>query len=289
MPRCEVGVGLRPVHYPHLLTRPKTSVRWFEAISENYMDSEGRPLEMLKAVRRDYPLALHGVSLSIGSVEGPRPGYLERLKRLISRVEPFLVSDHLCWTGAHASNTHDLLPLPYTRETLEMVVERIGRVQEFLGRPISMENVSSYLRFEQSAYSERDFITETARRSGCKILLDLNNVYVNAKNHGFDAAGFVEAVPPELVSQIHLAGFTDMGTHLFDTHSKPVSRDVWDLYALAARRMPEVPVLIEWDEDIPPFAELEKQALKAADVWRQNSGHDSAGRPAKRNHPVAHR
>ncbi len=288
MSRCDVGVGLRPVHYPHLLTRPKTPVRWFEAVSENYMDSEGRPLEMLKAVRRDYPVALHGVSLSIGSMEGPRPGYLERLKRLISRVEPFVVSDHLCWTGTHASNTHDLLPLPYTQETLDLVVGSVLRVQDFLGRPIALENVSSYLRFEQSTYSEWDFLTAVARGAGCNILLDLNNVYVNAKNHGFAAADFVESIPPELVAQIHLAGFTDMGTHLFDTHSKPVSRDVWDLYALAVRRMPEVPVLIEWDEDIPEFAELEEQALKAEAVWKENHGHDSAGKPAKGIHPVAH-
>lgn len=281
-----VGVGLRPVHYPHLLARPKTPVQWFEAVSENYMDSEGRPLEMLKAIRRDYPLALHGVSLSIGSAEGPRPGYLERLKRLIERVDPFIVSDHLCWTGAHASNTHDLLPLPYTPETLRLIVERVGRVQDFLGRSIALENVSSYLRFEQSTQSEWDFLVSAARRSGCRILLDLNNVYVNAKNHGFDPCDYVKAVPPELVAQIHLAGFTDMGDYLFDTHSKPVSSDVWELYALAARRMPQAPVLIEWDEDIPPFSELEKQAMMAREVWRKNRGDKRSGKPAEAVHPV---
>jgi uncharacterized protein (UPF0276 family) len=167
---ANVGVGLRSAHFPELLGRPRTRVRWFEAISENYMNSEGRPLEVLKKIREDYPLALHGVSLSIGGVEGPRPGYLENLKKLIARVDPFIVSDHLCFTGAHASNVHDLLPLPYTEEAIKTVVANVSRVQDFLGRPIALENVSSYLTYDASEMKEEEFIVAIAKRSGCKIL-----------------------------------------------------------------------------------------------------------------------
>lgn len=261
-----VGVGLRSAHFPRLLDRPRTPVRWFEAISENYMDSEGRPLEVLKKIREDYPLALHGVSLSIGGVEGPRPGYLEKLKRLIARVEPFVVSDHLCFTGAHAGNVHDLLPLPYTEEAIRTVVANVSRVQEFLGRTVALENVSSYLTYQASEMKEEEFIVSIAKRSGCNILLDVNNVYVSATNHGFKAEDYIDAIPNDLIAQLHLGGYSDMGNFLFDTHSRAPTDPVWDLYRRVIRRIPEVPVLIEWDEAMPDWDGLEAEAVKAIGI-----------------------
>jgi uncharacterized protein (UPF0276 family) len=266
-----VGVGLRSAHYPHLLARPKTAVRWLEAISENYMDSEGRPLDVLLSVRRDYPVALHGVSLSAGGVEGPRPGYLERLKRLADRVQPWLVTDHLCFTGAHAANAHDLLPLPYTEEAVATVARNVRRAQDVLGRPIALENVSSYLTYEDSVMTEWEFLVAVARRAGCGILLDVNNVYVSARNHGFKAEDYLNAVPPELVKQLHLGGYSDMGDFLFDTHSRAPTEPVWALFRRAAARFPLAPVLVEWDEDVPSWDGLEAQAVKAAALWEESN------------------
>ena len=277
---CLIGAGLRPVHYPHLLERPRTRLRWFEGITENFMDSEGRPLAVLEAGRRDYPGERHGVSLSIGSADGPRPGYLERLKRLVDRIEPMLVSDHLCWTGTAAGNLHDLLPLPLTDEALSLVAARVSSVQEFLGRPLALENVSSYLRFPESSWSEAQFLAELARRTGCKILLDINNVFVNASNHGLDAAAEIAAIPAAAVAEIHLAGFSDCGSYLFDTHSRPVDERVWSLFRGAIARLPGVPVLLEWDEDIPDFATLEREALKAAAVYEEVHGAQRTAEPA---------
>lgn len=261
-----VGVGLRSVHYPHLLSRPRVAVKWFEAISENYMDSEGRPLEVLLKIREDFPVALHGVSLSIGGVEGPRPGYLERLKTLSDRVRPFLVTDHLCFTGARASNVHDLLPLPYTEEAIATVARNVARAQDALKRQIALENVSSYLSYRESAMTEWEFLVAVARRAGCKILLDVNNAYVSAMNHGFKPEAYVDAVPAELVAQIHLGGYTDTGKFLFDTHSRAPTDPVWALYRRVIGRMPQIPVLIEWDEDVPEWSGLEAQAVKAAKI-----------------------
>jgi uncharacterized protein (UPF0276 family) len=264
-----VGVGLRSVHFPHLLGRPRVAVKWFEALSENYMDSEGRPLEVLLKIREDFPVALHGVSLSIGGVEGPRPGYLERLKKLAERVDPFLVTDHLCFTGAHASNTHDLLPLPYTEEAIAAVARNVSRAQDVLGRQIALENVSSYLSYRESVMTEWEFLIAVARRSGCKILLDVNNAYVSAMNHHFAPEAYVDAVPADLVAQLHLGGYSDMGNFLFDTHSRAPTPPVWELYRRAIRRMPKTPVLIEWDDDVPDWAGLEAQAVKAAGIWAE--------------------
>ncbi|MBI3288730.1 MAG: DUF692 domain-containing protein [Elusimicrobia bacterium] len=269
MGEAMVGVGLRSAHFPRLLERPRTRVRWFEALSENYMDTEGRPLEVLRSIRADYPVALHGVSLSIGGVEGPRSGYLERLKRLADRVDPFVVSDHLCFTGAHATNIHDLLPLPYTREAVKTVAANVARAQDVLGRAIALENVSSYLTYKVSEMTEWEFLVEVARRAGCKILLDVNNVFVSASNHGFRAEDYVDAIPAGLVAQLHLGGYTDMGTFLFDTHSRAPTDPVWELYRRVIRRMPDVPVLVEWDEDVPEWDGLEAQAVKAMDVARE--------------------
>lgn len=274
MSSCRVGVGLRPVHFPHLLKRPKLGVSWFEAISENYMDSEGRPIAVLEKIRADYPVALHGVSMSIGRAEGLRTDYLKKLKALVERVDPFLVSDHLCWTGLKKANLHDLLPLPYTEEALALLVPRVRKVQDFLRRRFLIENVSSYLTYPESEMTEWEFLAELSRRTGCGILLDINNIYVSAKNHGFDPLDYLNGAPAQAVGQIHLAGHTDMGTHLFDTHSRPVCTEVWDLFALASRRLPAgTPVLIEWDENIPPWQRLEAEAVKAAKVWEEARDH----------------
>lgn len=272
--QCDVGVGLRPTHYSYLLQRPKTSVRFFEAISENYMDTEGRPIHVLEKIREDYPITLHGVALSIGAFEQVNFHYLGRLKKLIERVDPVRVSDHLCWSGLPHSRAHDLLPLPYTEEALYHVVRKVEQVQSFLGRKIALENVSSYIRFKHSEMTEWDFLVEVARRAECKILLDINNIYVNSYNHGFDPKQYLDAIPRKLVDQIHLAGFTDRGSHLFDTHSQPVFPCVWELYAFVLKRMKGVPVLVEWDQDIPEFPVLEQEALKAKEIWNASfKGH----------------
>lgn len=243
-------------------------MRWFEAVSENYMDTGGRPLLALEALRRQHPIALHGVGLSIGSTEGVRTQYLARLKALAERIEPFVVSDHLCWTGPRSANLHDLLPLPFTREALVLLVERVGQVQEALGRRLLLENVSSYLSYPHSEMPEWEFLAELSARSGCGILLDVNNVFVSARNHGFDPRAYLAGIRPEAVGQVHLAGHDDMGDYLFDTHAKPVHPEVWELFASAARRLPaRTPVMIEWDEDIPDWDRLEAEALRAKEVW----------------------
>lgn len=268
-PQLGFGVGLRAEHYDAVLAGPRRTA-WFEAISENYMDGGGRPLHILQRVRADYPVALHGVGLSIGSSDPLDPAYLRNLKTLIDRVEPSLVSDHLCWTAVDGRNLYDLLPLPYTDETLLHVAGRVRHVQDALGRRILLENPSTYIRFRHSVFSEWDFLATLAEEADCGILLDVNNIYVSAYNHGFDPRLYLEAVPPERVGQMHLAGFTDMGTYLFDTHSAPVSDAVWRLYAYAVRRFGAVSTLVEWDAEIPGFervcAEAEHARIIAQEV-----------------------
>ena len=271
-----IGVGLRPTHYPYLEPRPQTQVTWFEAVSENFMDSKGRPLQMLELIREDYPVALHGVSLSIASTEGLQPTYLKNLRKLVDRIDPFIVSDHLCWTGLNQQNLHDLLPIPFSDEALDLIIDHIDQVQTILQRPILLENVSTYLQILDGDYTEWEFLHAVANRSGCQLLLDLNNLYVNAKNHHFDPYVFLESIPTAMIGQVHLAGYTDMGTHLFDTHSKPVYPAVWDLFSSLIARAPDVPVLIEWDDDIPEFPELENEARKAAHIWKYHHGQTHA-------------
>lgn len=256
------GVGLRSEHFPFILAEwPK--VDWFEAITENFLDTGGRPLRVLEEVRRRYPVALHGVSLSIGSTDPLDQNYLSKLKSLADRIEPAIVSDHLCWTGSGGENLHDLLPLPFTEEAVRHIAERVHQVQEILGRSILLENVSSYVTYKHSAMPEWQFLAAVAQRSGCGILLDLNNIYVNAVNHGFDPLEYLRGIPGELVGQFHLAGHTDQGKFLFDTHSRPVIEPVWDLYREALRLYGPVTTLIEWDEDIPPFEYLAAEADQA--------------------------
>jgi uncharacterized protein (UPF0276 family) len=262
------GVGLRREHFDRVLSAP-TRVDWFEVISENFMVKGGRPLHILERVRRDYPLVLHGVSLSIGSTDPLDRDYLEGLRELAARIQPSWVSDHLCWTCIGGHNSHDLLPLPYTEEALEHVVSRLAAVQEHLGQRIALENAATYLGFSGSSMPEWEFLSEVAHRADCGILLDVNNVYVNAVNHGFDPEKYLAAVPAERVWEIHLAGHTDRGSHLLDTHSARVCDEVWALYRFASRRFGAVASLVEWDEEIPDWDTLESESLRARDAQRQ--------------------
>ena len=249
------GLGLRPDHYPDFLRGPQP-VDWLEIISENYMVPGGKPLAMLDAIRADYPMVMHGVSLSIGSDEPLDMDYLAALKALESRVEPLWISDHLCWTGINAHNTHDLLPLPYDAPALDCVVENIGRVQDYLGRRILIENPSSYVTFRSSDRSEWDFLAEMAERADCLLLLDVNNIYVSARNHGFDPEDYLAGLPADRIQQMHLAGHSDMGDHVIDTHDADVCDAVWDLYASAIRRFGSVATMIERDDAMPPLADV---------------------------------
>jgi uncharacterized protein len=251
----DFGLGLRPEHYEEIAANPG-QVSWFEALSENYMVPGGNPLRWLDRLRRDYPMALHGVSLSIGSIDPLDRRYLDELKALAERVQPMWVSDHLCFTGLRGQNMHDLLPLPYTEEALNHVAERVMAVQDHLGRRLVLENVSSYVTYAASELTEWEFIAELAKRADCEILLDVNNVHVSAFNHEFDAMAFLRAMPRERVRQFHLAGHTHKGSHIIDTHDEPIVPDVWTLYAEAVKLFPDVPTMIERDANIPPYAEL---------------------------------
>jgi hypothetical protein len=268
-PLLGCGVGLRTNHFEKILTdRPLLpAVDWFEATTENFMNSGGRPLWVLEQVRRNYPIVLHGVSLSIGSVDPLNSEYLARWKALVDRIDPAMVSDHLCWASVENKNYHDLLPLPFTEEALRHIVERVGQAQDFLGRRILLENVSSYISYKHSAMTEWDFLAEVSRRSGCGILLDINNIYVNAVNHGFSPQDFLRGVPAEAVGYCHLAGHTHMGKWLFDTHSRPVIEPVWDLYRDALALFGKKSTLVEWDEEIPEWDRLAAEAARAREIY----------------------
>jgi len=256
------GIGLRPKHFPQLWDGT-ARVDWFEAISENYMVAGGRPRAALERARSLAPVVLHGVSLSIGSTDPLDEAYLGALQALVARVEPAWISDHLCWSGVDGRYAHDLLPLPYTEEALAHVVRRVLAVQERLGRQILLENVSSYLTYTHSTLAEWEFLGAVAERADCGLLLDVNNVYVSAVNHGFDAEAYLAGLPAERVGQIHLAGHSDMGAYLFDTHDGPVIEPVWDLYRRAVRRFGRVSTLVEWDDRIPVFDVVRAEAERA--------------------------
>lgn len=261
------GIGLRPEHWRAFAeTRPP--VGFIEAHSENYFGRGGKPLHFLLLARQSHELSLHGVGLSIGSVDPLCETHLSRLAELVRILEPTLVSDHLCWTSVGGIHANDLLPLPYTEEALAHVVARVQRVQEYLGRPILLENLSAYLAYAQSTVPEWEFLAEVAARSGCGLLLDINNIHVSAHNLGFDPIGYIEAIPRGAVQEMHLAGFTrntldDGAEILIDTHSVPVADAVWALYAAALERFGAVPTLVEWDADLPPLPALVAEAGKA--------------------------
>ncbi len=256
------GIGLRREHHGFVLAgRP--AVPWFELIRENFMVPGGRVRHVLEAVCRDYPVALHGVSLSAGSDEPLDRGYVRRLAEHVARVRPALVSDHLCWTGFGGHNSHDLLPLPFTPAAVRTAAARIRQVQDALGRRILIENVSSYVEYRESEMSEWQFVAAVAEEADCDLLLDVNNVYVNARNHGFDARAYLAGLPPGRVRQIHLAGHEDHGHVVVDTHDRPVCDAVWALYREALSRFGPVPTLIERDADVPPFDVLLAEARRA--------------------------
>lgn len=268
------GLGLRPEYYDHILTKWPRTIDWFEAVSENFMGIEGRfpgrPLKILSKVREHYPIVLHGVSLSIGSVSPLNKNYLKKLKSLVAQIEPELISDHLCWTEASGHNLHDLLPIPYTQEALKYVVERIQRVQDYLGRQILVENVSTYLEFSHSEMPEWEFITEVAKQADCGILLDVNNIFVSSTNHLFDPMEYLRAIPQDRVGQIHLAGHSvckERGqTYLIDTHDHPVCESVWNLFRKAIHHFGKVSSMVERDDHFPPWQELEAEVKQARKI-----------------------
>lgn len=262
IPDLGVGVGFRPKHAQAVLGGAP-AVDWFEVVSENFMVDGGRPIANLERLRARWRVVPHGVSLGVGSAGGIDPAYLARLKALVDRLDPPWVSDHLCWTRTEGEDLHDLLPLPQTRAVVEHVADGIKRVQDALGRPFAIENVSSYMTFRESTMTEWELLCEVAERADCGILFDVNNVYVSAYNHRFDANAYVDAVPADRVVQIHLAGHSDAGTHLLDTHSDHVCDAVWALYDRAIRRCGAVSTLIEWDEAIPEWPVLEAEAARA--------------------------
>jgi uncharacterized protein len=260
------GLGLRPVHYPDFLNDVTPAVDWLEIISENYMVPGGKPLDMLDAILARYPVAMHGVSLSIGSTDGLDADYLADLKKLAGHVQPLWISDHLCWTGVQGRNTHDLLPLPYSEEALRLVVRHVDQVQHTLGQRILLENVSSYLNYRSSEMSEWEFLRQVSEQADCLLLLDINNIYVSGINHGFNPIEFLNHLPVERVQQIHLAGHSDHGDYIVDTHDHPVAEPVWSLYRYACTRFGEVATMIERDDHIPALFELVTELNRARHI-----------------------
>ncbi|MCB1914156.1 MAG: DUF692 domain-containing protein [Rhodocyclaceae bacterium] len=260
------GLGLRTDHYADFTDGERRAVDWLEVISENYLVPGGKPLYFLDRIRADYPMVMHGVSMSIGSADALDLDYLGQLKVLADRIEPAWISDHLCWTGVDHANLHDLLPLPYTEAALRHLEPRIAQVQDVLGRALVLENVSSYVAYAADEMSEWDFVAELVRRAGCRLLLDVNNVYVSARNHGFDPRRFIDAVPADAVVQIHLAGHEDHGDLLIDTHDHPIRDEVFELYAYTLRRIGWRPTMIERDDRIPPLGELLAELARVRQV-----------------------
>ncbi|PKO49998.1 MAG: hypothetical protein CVU27_09825 [Betaproteobacteria bacterium HGW-Betaproteobacteria-20] len=262
------GLGLRTAHY-HEILASRPNIDWFEVLSENYMVPGGKPLHFLDRICAEYPVVMHGVSLSIGSTAALDQNYLRDLKKLADRIQPAWISDHLCWTGVHGQNMHDLLPLPYTEETAKHVVERVKIVQDFLGRRILLENVSSYASYVDSSMSEWEFISLICEQSDCLLLLDVNNIYVSSYNHQFDAKAFIDGVPAKRVQQIHLAGHHNNGDYIIDTHDAPIIDPVWDLYGYALSRLGAVATMIERDDHIPALEVLVQELQIARDISAQ--------------------
>jgi uncharacterized protein (UPF0276 family) len=268
LPDLGIGVGLRTVHYPHILEQ-KPAVDFFEVLSENYMDTGGRPLWVLDQVAERYPIVLHGVSMNIGSTDPLDRDHLSKLKSIATRTRAAWVSDHLCWTGVAGRNTHDLLPMPLTEEALRHVTARVKEVSAILERPLMLENASTYAEFASSSMPEWEFLARLMEDADCGMLLDVNNVYVSSFNHGFDPKQYLDAIDPTRVTQYHLAGHTNKGTHIIDTHNDYVIEAVWDLYRHAVARTGNVATLLEWDADIPEFEVVHAEALKARAYRRE--------------------
>lgn len=259
------GIGLRREHYTDVLTGV-AEIDWLEVITENFLVPGGNPRRVLREARAKYPVVLHGVSLSIGSTDPLDEAYLADVKRLAAEIEPAWISDHLCWGSVGGRNAHDLLPLPYDEETLLHIVGRVGRVQELLGRRIALENVSTYAELSRSTMREEEFLAEVARRADCHLLVDLNNIFVSAHNHGYDARAYLDALPKERVVQYHLAGPSEAGALLIDTHDHPVREETWALYEAALTKIGPRPTLVEWDAEIPPLARVIEQSARARDI-----------------------
>lgn len=262
LPNLGLGVGLRTVHFRHILEH-WPAVDWFEIISENFLDTQGRPRYVLEQIAERYPVVMHGVSLSIGSTDPLDMDYLAKLKRLAHETRARWISDHLCWTGVAGTNTHDLLPIALCEASLAHVAGRVRQVQDYLERPLVLENPSTYVTFAASTMSEWEFLARLADETGCGLLLDVNNVFVSAANHDFDPHEYLQGVPAQRVVQMHLAGHTNCGTHLIDTHDGPVIDPVWELFRQAHERTQGVSTLLEWDARIPPFPQVHAEALKA--------------------------
>lgn len=261
------GLGLRTEYYETILHQ-KPDVDWFELLSENYMVDGGKALYYLDAIREQYPVVMHGVSMSIGGTDPLDFEYLEKLKTLTLRAQPRWISDHLCWTGQGGHNLHDLMPLPYNDEAIKHVVARVKMVQDYLGRQILLENVSSYLTYRHSEMSEWEFYTQVVQEADCLMLLDINNIYVSARNHNFNPLEYINGVPVERVQQFHLAGHTDHGNYVIDTHDHPVVDPVWDLYSVALKRFGPVSTMIERDDQMPPFEELMSELNRAREIGK---------------------
>lgn len=268
-PNLGLGLGLRTVHFDHILTH-WPQIDWFEAISENFMDSGGWSINVIRTIAEHYPIVLHGVSMSIGSTDPLNMGYLSKLKRLIDDIKPMWVSDHLCWTGVSDMNSHDLLPMPLTEESLQHVIDRVQQIQEFMQRPLVLENPSTYMTFKQSELSEPEFLKQLCKATGCQLLLDVNNVYVTCFNADQDPMDYLKDFPFESVVQMHLAGHQHCGTHIIDTHDRPVLPDVWELFRYAWDQTGGVSTLLEWDGNIPAFEVCHQEILKAKNYMNNN-------------------
>ena len=267
LPNLGLGVGLRSKHYHHLLHHDPV-VDWFEIISENYLNNFGYSRHVLEQIAEKRPIVMHGVSMSVGSTDPLNLTYLKQLKELAEFVKPVWISDHLCWTGVAHINTHDLLPLPLTLESLQHVAERVNRIQDILQRPLILENPSTYLQFQHSTLQEWEFLTELVGKTGCGLLLDVNNVFVSGYNHNFDPEFYIRNIPHKAVVQIHLAGPTDCDAYYLDTHDQPVPTQVWQLYKLAQELTGGVSTLLEWDANIPEYPELVAEVTKARQVMQ---------------------
>ena len=264
------GLGLRSPHYSYLETRPQTQVGWFEIISENYFRTHGRPRKVLESLRLDYPISCHGVSLSIASYDDFDWKYLQDLKNFYDEIDPFIISDHLCFTGVKNNNLHNLLPFAYNHENLKHISSRIDQIQNFFGRKFGFENLSAYFDYKNSTMNEWEFIQELLEITDCNLLLDLNNLFVNSYNHSFDPDFFLDSIPLERVQEIHLAGFSQRDGFYFDTHSTSLYPELISLYKKVLNKRKNIPVVYEWDENIPEFNILEKQIIDIQNIWKEH-------------------